>query len=85
MPEVGGKQLASDFASMMADVRKEIDAAKANVTAAVLDLQHEIRNGANTAALALRAEAAEVRKGFSSVVGNNPPADNDNEKLKTDT
>ena len=74
MPEAGGKRLASSFADMMAEVRRSIDAATAKVSDAVKELKVEIDGGADDAAKALRAEAAEVRKGFGQLLGNNPPA-----------
>src|SRR5580693_612728 len=42
MPEVGGKQLASDFVGMMAEVRKAIDESKKTVADAVAELKAEI-------------------------------------------
>jgi hypothetical protein len=73
MPEVGGKKLATDFSSMMADVRQSIEESKSLVAAAVAELKAEIATGAQGAAKALRAEAADVRKGYAELLGNNPP------------
>lgn len=73
MPEIGGSKLASDFGSMMADVRKSIDASKQIVAQAVTELQAEITVGAQSAAKAIRTEAAAVRAGYAELLGNNPP------------
>ncbi len=72
MPEVGGRRLAGEFSSMMADVRKSIEESKQIVAAAVKELQQEVTEGAQDAAKALRNEAAEVRKGYAELLGNNP-------------
>lgn len=74
MPEIGGTKLATDFASLMADVRKSIDESKALVTQAAAELKNEITQGAVAAAKAIRLEAATVRQGYSSLLGNAPPA-----------
>ena len=60
MPEVGGKQLANDFVSMMADVRKAIDESKKTVADALAELRTEITKGAADSALAIRKEAAAI-------------------------
>ena len=73
MPEIGGSKLAEDFVSMMTEIREAIDEGKATVKAAVQELKAEIVTGSQTAATALRKEAAAVRQGFGVVVGNNPP------------
>ena len=75
MPEIGGTKLAADFSSMMADVRKSIEASKSTLTAAIKELQTEIEQGGADAAKAIKAEAAEVRKGYSELLGNGPPAE----------
>jgi hypothetical protein len=74
MPEVGGKQLAANFGSMLGDLRKLVDEVKAEVGAAVTELADEVRSGKDVAK-AIRAEAAEVRKTFGDVLGNRPPGD----------
>ena len=74
MPEVGGKQLANDFVSMMADVRKAIDELKKTVADALAELRTEITKGASDSALAIRKEAAAVRQGYATLLGNAPPA-----------
>lgn len=73
MPEIGGSKLASDFGSMMAGVRKSIDASKQVVEQAVTELKTEIEAGALAAAKAIRTEAATVRAGYAELLGNNPP------------
>ncbi len=75
MPEVGGRQLAGEFSSMMADIRKSNEESKQLVAEAVKELQQEVTGGAADAAKALRNEAAEVRKGYAELLGNNPSAD----------
>lgn len=75
MPEIGGKKLATDFGSMMADVRKSIDTAKETVAVAVRELQGEITTGAVNSAKAIRVEAAAVRAGFGELLGNGAPAE----------
>jgi hypothetical protein len=75
MPEAGGRRLASSFSGMMAEIRSEIDAATQKVADAVKELKAEISSGADGATKALQAEAAEVRKGFGELLGNNPPPD----------
>lgn len=80
MPEIGGKQLAADFSSMMAQVRASIEASKQTVAEAVKELQAEIEQGGNSAAKAIQAEAAEVRKGYAELLGNNPPLTNGQDK-----
>lgn len=70
MPEAGGKKLATDFGSMMADVRKSIDAAKTSVQEAVRELKTEITSGATKVAKALRVEATAVRDGYAQLLGN---------------
>lgn len=75
MPEAGGRRLASNFSSMMAEVRASIDGATRKVADAVKELKAEIETGAEEAAKALQSEAAEVRKGFGDLLGNNPPSD----------
>ena len=75
MPEAGGRKLATNFSGMMADVRKSIDEASQKVADAVKELKTEIESGATGAATALRAEAAEVRKGYAELLGNNPPTE----------
>jgi hypothetical protein len=84
MPEIGGTKLANTFGSMMADVRKEIDAATATVADAVRELKTEITAGAQSAAKAIRSEAATVRSGYAELLGNNPPSTPEADKGKTD-
>lgn len=74
MPEIGGKKLAADFSSMMATVRRSIDASKQTIADAVNELQTEIEQGGAEAAKAIKAEAAEVRKGYAELLGNAPPS-----------
>lgn len=75
MPEIGGKKLATDFGSMMADVRKAIDDAKLTVAGAVHELKDEIAIGARNSAKAIRIEATAVRDGFAQLLGNGAPVD----------
>lgn len=75
MPEIGGKKLATDFGSMMADVRKAIDDAKITVAGAVHELKDEIATGARNSAKAIRIEATAVRDGFAQLLGNGAPVD----------
>lgn len=75
MPEIGGKKLATDFGSMMADVRKAIDDAKLTVAGAVHELKDEIATGARNSAKAIRIEATAVRDGFAQLLGNGAPVD----------
>jgi|FreactTroBogLake_1042271.scaffolds.fasta_scaffold80942_2 hypothetical protein len=75
MPEIGGKRLAADFSSMMADVRRSIETSKSTLAAAIKELQIEIEEGGAEAAKAIKAEAAEVRKGYEQLLGNNPPSE----------
>lgn len=75
MPEIGGKKLATDFGSMMADVRKAIDDAKMTVAGAVHELKDEIATGARNSAKAIRIEATAVRDGFAQLLGNGAPVD----------
>lgn len=77
MPEIGGKKLASDFASMMADVRKAIDESKQEVAGAVRELKSEITQGGKSAALAIRREAAAVREGYGALLGNGAEAEDE--------
>ena len=74
MPEVGGRRLAGEFGSMIADVRKLVDEAKLGLAAAVTEFATEIKAGKEVER-ALRAEARAVREAFGSVLGNNPPAE----------
>ena len=77
MPEVGGKKLAGEFSSMMAEVRHAINESKQLVRDAAKELTAEVTIGAQDAAKALRAEAAEVRKGYAELLGNQPPGDDE--------
>lgn len=79
MPEIGGKKLAGELGAMLQDVRRLVDEVRLDVAGAATELASEIRGGKDVAK-ALRAEAAEVRKAFSEVLGNQPPADDEGEK-----
>lgn len=79
MGELGGKKLATDFGSMMADVRKAIDAAKGTVADAVRELKGEITAGAVQSAKAIRAEATAVRAGYAELLGNAGGQDDETE------
>lgn len=72
MPEVGGGKLAGEFGGMMADVRRMIDETKLDIAAAVTELTTEVQAGKQVAK-AIRAEAAQVRQAFGSVLGNAAP------------
>lgn len=82
MPEIGGKRLAGDFGAMLADVRKMVDEAKLGIAGAITELSTEIQSGKEVER-AIRAEAAAVREAFGSVLGNNPPADQEQPRPPT--
>ena len=74
MPEVGGKRLAADFGAMLADLRRGLDEAKSGIGRAISELTSELESGKEIEK-AIRSEAAEVRKAFGEILGNNPPAE----------
>lgn len=69
MPEIGGKSLAQDIRVGLAGIKKEIEALRLDASAALTELVTEVQNG-KEGVKRIRAEAADVREAFSTILGN---------------
>lgn len=81
MPEVGGKKFAGEFGVMLEGLRQDIAATRSGLAGAITELRTELQSGKEIEK-AIRSEAADVRKAFSEVLGNNPPVGETADPLK---
>ncbi len=72
MPEVGGKQLATDLRMALPDLRKVAGALRERAKVAVTQFSEEARN-VEHAIKSIEDETAEMRQIANEMLGNNPP------------